>query len=278
MDTTIPTPQTPIADFAATAETDLFSFIDQKDYHTVLNKQENMPYVIRLGGIFLCLEGEGDVIINEQKYHLQPRTMCLAFKGYTIAINIDFIHDINIPSATSLYMLIRDYPCVVLTQEQTDCILELCEMMRRKNARKQHPFRMQINSQILLTLCYELAAIYTQYHPVKRQPCSRQDTLFRRFLSLLATDITVSREVQYYADKLYFKICKGGAPAVGFRIQRRQQHRHSRADRDAEDDRIRSRKADRARDGQCLKDADRSARALQNAGEKRARQYAEKRI
>lgn len=216
MDTTIPTAQTPPADFAATAETDLFSFIDQKDYHTVLNKQENMPYVIRLGGIFLCLEGEGDVIINEQKYHLQPRTMCLAFrgtilqslrtddafKGYTIAINIDFIHDINIPSATSLYMLIRDYPCVVLTQEQTECILELCEMMRRKNARKQHPFRMQINSQILLTLCYELAAIYTQYHPVKRQPCSRQDTLFRRFLSLLATDITVSREVQYYADKL----------------------------------------------------------------------------
>ena len=83
---------------------------------------------------------------------------------------------------------------------------------------------------------------------------------------------------EYYADKLYFKICKGGAPAVGFRIQRRQQHRHSRADRDAEDDRIRSRKADRARDGQCLKDAGRSARALQNAGEKRARQYAEKRI
>lgn len=207
-------PQT--ADFAANAASDLFSYIDQKDYDTVLHKEENMPYVLRLGGIFLCLEGEGDVIINEQKYHLRPRTMCLAFpgtivqslrtdeafKGYTLAINIDFIREINIPTATSLYMLVLDYPCVTLTQEQIDCVLELCEMLRSKNSRKQHPFRTQINAQMLLALCYELAAIYTQYHPVKRQPCSRQDTLFRRFLSLLATDITASREVQYFADKL----------------------------------------------------------------------------
>jgi YesN/AraC family two-component response regulator len=34
------------------------------------------------------------------------------------------------------------------------------------------------------------------------EPCSRQDVIFRKFLSLLATDITISREVQYYADKL----------------------------------------------------------------------------
>lgn len=216
MDKSILTTESQIADFATNAKADLFSFIDQKDYHNVLTREGNIPYVIQLGGIFLCLEGEGEVIINEQKYHLRPRTMCMAFrgtilqslhtdesfKGYTLAINIDFIREINIPSATSLYMLIRDYPCVTLSQEQLESILDLCEMLRSKNARKDHPFRMQINSQILLTLCYELAAIYTQYHPVKRQPCSRQDTLFRRFLSLLATDITLSREVQYYADKL----------------------------------------------------------------------------
>lgn len=216
MDNHVLNAESQIADFVANTEADLFSYIDQKDYHTVLNNEENMPYVLRMGGIFLCLDGEGDVIINEQKYHLRPCTMCLAFpgtivqslrtdeafKGYTIALNIAFIRDIDISSATSIYMLIRDYPCVTLTREQTDSIYELCEMLRSKNARKDYPFRMQINSQILLTLCYELAAIYTQYHPVKRQPCTRQDTLFRRFLSLLATDITLSREVQYYADKL----------------------------------------------------------------------------
>ncbi len=216
MSSSITTTQTGVADFAATAESDLFSYIDQKDYYTVLNRDANTPYVLKLGGIFLCLEGEGDVIINEQQYHLQPRTMCLAFpgtivqslrtdrnfKGYTMAISIDFIREINIPSVTSLYMLVLDYPCVTLTQQQIECVLELCEMLRSKNARKQHPFRTQVNSQLLVMLCYELAAIYTQYHPVKRQPCSRQDTIFRRFLSLLATEITASREVQYFADKL----------------------------------------------------------------------------
>ena len=53
-----------------------------------------------------------------------------------------------------------------------------------------------------MLLCYELAAIYTHDMHVKHEPCSRQDILFREFLTLLATDITISREVQYYADKL----------------------------------------------------------------------------
>jgi AraC-like DNA-binding protein len=75
-------------------------------------------------------------------------------------------------------------------------------MMHHKDSRSSHPFRQQINTLTLTLLCYELAGVYLR-EPVKREPCSRQDILFRRFLSLLATDITSSREVQYYADKLH---------------------------------------------------------------------------
>lgn len=192
-----------------------FRYIDRKDYDMVLS-DDNLPHVLSIGGVFICLEGQGDVIINEHKYHLTPNTMCVAFpgtiiqsfdadeafRGYTLAIDIDFIREINIPSANSIYIVMRDNPCMVLSDEQLEAVMRVCRMMHEKNLRSDHPFHKQINAQMLMLLCYELAGIYARYVPVERQPCTRQDVLFRKFLSLLATDITLSREVQYYADKL----------------------------------------------------------------------------
>ena len=197
------------------SETDLFTYIDSKDYHTIINP-DTLPRSLRSGGIFLCLGGEGDVIINGHKYHLTAGTLCFAFKGtiiqaldmgddfksYTLAINTDFLRELNIPSASSIQMMMREHPCVTLTRKQLDDILEISKMMHDKDQNTSHPYHEQINKHMLMLLCYELAAIYTHDMLVKHEPCSRQDILFREFLSLLATDITISREVQYYADKL----------------------------------------------------------------------------
>lgn len=197
------------------SDTELFTYIDSKDYHTIINP-DTLPRSLRSGGIFLCLGGEGDVIINGHKYHLTAGTLCFAFKGtiiqaldmnddfksYTLAINTDFLRELNIPSASSIQMMMREHPCVTLTRKQLDDILEISKMMHDKDQNSQHPYHEQINKHTLMLLCYELAAIYTQDMHVKHEPCSRQDILFREFLTLLATDITISREVQYYADKL----------------------------------------------------------------------------
>lgn len=193
----------------------LFTYIDSKDYDVIIN-ENNVPRIFGRGGIFICLKGEGYVIINEHKYQLSPGTLCIAFPGtiiqgfkrgegfesYTLRIATDFLRDLDIPSASSIHLLMREHPCMVLKEEQLAGILDICRMMQQKDARVQHPFREQINAQMLRLLCLELAGIYAQHIPVRREPCSRQDMTFRRFLSLLATDITISREVQYYADKL----------------------------------------------------------------------------
>ena len=92
------------------SDTELFTYIDSKDYHTIINP-DTLPRSLRSGGIFLCLGGEGDVIINGHKYHLTAGTLCFAFKGtiiqaldmnddfksYTLAINTDFLRELNIP-------------------------------------------------------------------------------------------------------------------------------------------------------------------------------------
>jgi AraC-like DNA-binding protein len=193
----------------------LFAYIDSKDYDAIIN-EDNVPRTFRRGGIFICLEGEGYVIINEHKYQLSPRTMCVSFPGtiiqafkrsegfksYTLMFRTDFIGELNIPSANSIHMQMRENPCMVLSQQQLDSILQICHLMHERDTRTDHPFHDQINLNMLTLLCFELAGIYAHDIPVKREPCSRQDILFRRFLSLLATDITTSREVQYYADKL----------------------------------------------------------------------------
>lgn len=197
------------------AENTLFTYIDSTEYDSLINPG-NLPHALRRGGIFICLGGEGDVIINENKYHLSRNTMCVAFPGtiiqafdtqdgfesYTLAIDIDFLRELNIPSANSIHISMRENPCVVLTDEELQSIMEICKMMHRKDSRTQHPYHQQINVLTLTLLCYELAGVYLRDIPVKRQPCTRQDMIFRRFMTLLATDITTSREVKYYADKL----------------------------------------------------------------------------
>lgn len=200
---------------AAVAENALFTYIDSTEYDSLINPG-NLPHALRRGGIFICLGGEGDVIINENKYHLSRNTMCVAFPGtiiqafdteedfesYTLAIDIDFLRELNIPSANSIHISMRENPCVVLTDEELQSIMEICKMMHRKDSRTQHPYHQQINVLTLTLLCFELAGIYLRDIPVKRQPCTRQDMIFRRFMTLLATDITTSREVKYYADRL----------------------------------------------------------------------------
>lgn len=200
---------------AAVAENALFTYIDSTEYDSLINPG-NLPHALRRGGIFICLGGEGDVIINENKYHLSRNTMCVAFPGtiiqafdteedfesYTLAIDIDFLRELNIPSANSIHISMRENPCVVLLDEELQSIMEICKMMHRKDSRTQHPYHQQINVLTLTLLCFELAGIYLRDIPVKRQPCTRQDMIFRRFMTLLATDITTSREVKYYADKL----------------------------------------------------------------------------
>ena len=200
---------------APTEANPLFTYIDSKDYDSIIN-ENNVPRIFNRGGIFICLAGEGYVTINERKYPLSARTMCVAFPGtiiqefyrgegfesYTLRIDTDFLRDLSFPSAPSVHMLMRENPCMILSEEQLESILQVCRMMHERDSRTDHPYHEQINAQMLTLLCYELAGVYARDIPVMSEPCSRQDVIFRKFLSLLATDITISREVQYYADKL----------------------------------------------------------------------------
>ena len=103
----------------------LFAYIDSKDYDAIIN-EDNVPRTFSRGGIFICLEGEGYVIIDEHKYQLSPRTLCISFPGtiiqdfkrgegfksYTLMINTDLVGELNTPSSNSIHMSMRENPCM----------------------------------------------------------------------------------------------------------------------------------------------------------------------
>ena len=74
------------------------------------------------------------------------------------------------------------------------------------------------------------------------------------------------------------QIHKGGTSAVEVGAQRRQQHRHRRANGDTHDDGERDLKGDGPGDGQRLQDTHGGGGALQDAGERNAHQNTQQRI
>ena len=188
--------------------------VDNDDYDEL--HMQMTPRLVNVGGIVICLEGSCEMIVNERRLTLRsgdmltvfPRTVIQGISksedlhAYAIAINIEFLRSLNIASISELYIMIKDNPCISLTDEQTDAVMELCELLRRKNRRADHPFRKEITEALLFTVCYEIADIYFSCKNLVKQPLSRRDVLLQRFLSLVSTDYVISREVSYYADKL----------------------------------------------------------------------------
>lgn len=188
--------------------------VDNEEYDEL--HVQMMPRLVDVGGIVICLDGECEMIVNERRLTVRRGDMLTVFpktiiqgisksddlRAYAIAVNIEFLRSLNISSISELYVMIKDTPCISLTDVQIDTVMELCEILRRNGGNADHHFRKEIGESLLLTLCYEIANIYCSRRNIVKQPLSRKDILLQRFLSLVSTDYLVSREVSYYADKL----------------------------------------------------------------------------
>jgi len=176
----------------------------------------SVPKLIDAAGLCVCLEGEAEVTLDGRSYSIQKNDLIVIFphtviqvyrkskdfNGYVLGGATQFLHNINIPSATTYYLYIRENPCISLDEEERVTILSLCEIMRLKREREKHMFRQEISEELLLVLCYEIINIYQKRKPIARQHYSRKNTLFFQFQQLLATHYKTHRDVDFYADNL----------------------------------------------------------------------------
>lgn len=175
-----------------------------------------IPCLIESAGLCICLDGKAEIVINMQRYYLQKGDMCVItpntmlkvafrsedFKGYTIALTQNFFNSINIPSSTSVYLYIKENPCISLSVEQQKNLLKFCNHLKEHDMREGHPFRHEISGLMVMTGIYEIIAIYKQKQPLKQQPYSRKNKLFLEFQQLIATHYNQHKMIDFYAEKL----------------------------------------------------------------------------
>ncbi|MDR2859724.1 MAG: helix-turn-helix domain-containing protein [Mediterranea sp.] len=170
-----------------------------------------------MGGVmFICLNGETEFILDMKSYKLKKGDICIAFpfsilqtvsksddfERFIIAVSLELIQDIQIPSPTEYYLYIKDNPCIYLDEEEQKMLLELCNMMIQKYALTDHPFRKEITKSIFRVIYFEIASIYTKRNPIVQENVLRKDLLVRKFMFLVAKNYHLHREVEYYANEL----------------------------------------------------------------------------
>jgi AraC-like DNA-binding protein len=175
-----------------------------------------MPKHIGNAGILLCTEGEAEFMHNDRNYIIHKNDVGIAFPGdmiqtirkntdfkaMLILTDINFIQEIKIPSAMEYYLYIKDNPCISLPDEQLHTIISLMDIFKAKIIKQDMPLYDEIMRHILLTICFEIIAVYHIWKPNTKKNISRREMLFREFMKNLIEYNNQEHNVTFYADKL----------------------------------------------------------------------------
>lgn len=177
---------------------------------------EHIPKIVEAGFVAICLKGECELVMDQTVYNFNAGRMCVGFTATVVqtlwrspdfecvvlAANIEFLRNINIPSVSDLFITIRNNPCISLSNEDRIALPAYFRYIQSVYERKEHLYRMEITKQLLMVLCYEVAAIYQKDHVAKKQVYSYKDSVFRNFVRLLSEKYKEERRVAYYAQEL----------------------------------------------------------------------------
>jgi AraC-like DNA-binding protein len=177
---------------------------------------EQHPGIVEAAGFCICLEGEGELIIESRSYSLKQGYMCVFFpndilfitkksadfKGYTVVCTPDFYNTIYIASGTSIYMYVKDNPCISLEKQEQDNLIRICENLKVYDSQKDHPCREEIFKHFAAIIFYEIIGAYKKGTPLAQQPYSRKYKLLFEFMELVVKNCRQQRGIEFYADKL----------------------------------------------------------------------------
>ena len=177
---------------------------------------ENIPKIVEAGFVAICLNGECELMIDDVVYNFKAGQMCIGFTATVIqarwmssdlecvslAANIEVLRNINLPSVSDLFVTIRKNPCISLSSEEMAALPAYFKYIQSVYNRKEHLYRMEMTKQLLLVLCYEIAAIYQRDCATHKQSYSYKDSIFRSFIHHLSSNYHKERRVAYYAYEL----------------------------------------------------------------------------
>ena len=196
-------------------DTPSFRLLHLDDSSSEFTESDYLPHELNIGGICVCLQGKSRVTFNHHRCNIKKGDLCVFFphmlmqidnqsddfEAYCIISELDITREVQVPSTTSLFLYIKDNPCISLDDATFRRMLKYCKMFSEFE-RNGHPYREQIVHHMSMMIYYEIFDIYQHGKPLAMSAQTRQETVFRQFLFLVSQHYVCEREIGYYASQL----------------------------------------------------------------------------
>ena len=158
-------------------------------------------------GFFLCLSGTARILLGKNVYQLSPESLCIYTPNtlFKILDKSDNLHgilgeygiDTFFPIVSTIdirkRLQIRHEPCVKISQEQADRLVQLIGIM---NCEENEHCAQYLRDAI----CVKILEVYFSNKPMPAMEQDREDKIVNRFLVSLYEHYHQQRTVQFYAE------------------------------------------------------------------------------
>lgn len=159
-------------------------------------------------GFFLCLAGKAHILLGKSMYELSEGSMCIYtpntffhilersgdLHGILCEYGVDtffpIVSDIDIKKR----LQIRHEPCVNISREQSDRIVQLIDVLNSETNE-------QCARYLRYAVCMKILEVYFANKPMPAVEQDRNDRIVNRFLVSLYENCHIERTVQFYADQ-----------------------------------------------------------------------------
>lgn len=173
------------------------------------------PVRIQGGILAVCTGGEAHITINLESYEVQQGDLLVIFQGSLVHIpwrsedfrlcmiiySTDFLKGVP-QSVIPLYPYIFQNPICTLSHEDSQMLLDFLSFLRTKTVRRNHIYVREIGLHLLLTLFFEISAIYQRRHPMDDRKPSRSEEIFKKLMRLVMLHYKEQRNTGFYAREL----------------------------------------------------------------------------
>lgn len=183
-----------------------------------------IPEYKNKAGIFLCLTGSADVMVNNQVYHIERGILYVIsplitiynvnrtadFTGIHITDDMEIFYSmIHSIIDTILHLKLRSNPCIQLDDDDLWFIVSQNERIEKKrqlmasadDEEERHLVRQLIHLLEQETIL-EVISIYFRTKKVEPQPIDKHDAAVYRFIYSLHTHFKTERTVAFYAAEV----------------------------------------------------------------------------
>lgn len=181
------------------------------------NGLEPFDRPVRLGGgaLVLCTGGRCRISINLKIYEIVENDLIVLFSGSIVHVSqrsddlslraagfsTDFLKGVP-QSVVPLYPYMFHNPVLLLSHEDADMLADYFDRLREKATRQNHLYTREITLQLLLSMFFEISALYQAKHPKDNRRLTRNEEIFKRLMQLIMRHYREQRATAFYAREL----------------------------------------------------------------------------